>query len=194
MTIHIDPRFFPDALAMAQGYSLQVFASGRYKLSFHTSPTQRLEYYGELPKRYREAYQKQRHRSAEAIPQHFVLVDALSEPNWCLIHRMHLKGDNNATADNAHIVTDTDTHIAHVIMGDVHHQWTLPEAVIKKLMSAEGPRKGASSCFNEYMPSYDHDWLDAAFRLQDYRSGYRPTNTKPNRSIVPSNTDPDLCF
>jgi len=79
-------------------------------------------------------------------------------------------------------------------MGDVHHQWALPDAVIQKLMSAEGPRKGASSCFNEYMPSYDHDWLDAVFRLQDYRRGYRPTNTKPNRPIASSNTDPDLCF
>ena len=203
MTRYIDPTFFPDRLMEAQGYSLQVFTSGRYKLSLHMSPTQRLEYYGERPRRHREAYQKQRQRSFEGLPQHFAMVDALAEPIWCFIHRVHLKGDNNATADNAHIVTDTDSQTAHVLLGELHHQWVLPEQVIRALMVADGPRRKAPSCFNEYMASYEHDWMDAVFELADYRKGHRrvqapqPAHTPHQRSApspVAYDDDSDLDF
>ena len=44
--MYLDNNFSPTTLQTYQGYSLQVFASGRIKLSFHRSPTDRVEYYG----------------------------------------------------------------------------------------------------------------------------------------------------
>ena len=35
MNNYTDPNFTPEALESFQGYSLQAFASGRIKLSFH---------------------------------------------------------------------------------------------------------------------------------------------------------------
>jgi len=107
MNTYDDQNLSPQTLQTYQGYSLQVFASGRIKLSFHISHTYRVEYYGECPKRFREAYARQSQRSHHVMPAHFACVDAILEgAPASLIHRVHLKADNNATADNAHIITE----------------------------------------------------------------------------------------
>jgi len=172
---YIDPTFTEESLSQFQGYSLQAFASGRYKLSFHLSNERRLEYYGEKPRRFKEAYQKQCIRSRPFAEEHFAIVDGcLYERAGCLIHRLHLKGDNNATADNAHVITDTESEVAHLVLGVMQHQWVLPTPTIRCIMQAEGPRTGTASVFNEYLPAYEHDWGDAAFDPVDYRKGHRP--------------------
>ena len=59
MTKYIDPKLSQEALETYQGYSLQVFTSGRIKLSFHKSHKShkyRVEYYAECPRRFKEAY------------------------------------------------------------------------------------------------------------------------------------------
>ena len=45
MTKYIDPKLSKDALETYQSYSLQVFTSGRIKLSFHKSYKDSVEYY-----------------------------------------------------------------------------------------------------------------------------------------------------
>ena len=153
-----------------------------------------MEYYGECPKRFREAYARQSQRSLQVIPEHFACVGAILDGSpYSLIHWVHLKADNNATADNAHIVTDTEQEICHVILGSLHHQWGLPKSVIQALLSHSGPRRGSPSCFNEYMPSYDHDWEDATFTLQDYQVGYRDPRKARARTPL-SHHDDDLTF
>jgi hypothetical protein len=32
-----------------------------------------------------------------------------------------------------------------------------------------GPKVGAASIFNQFMPSYEHDWMDALFGFEAYR-------------------------
>ena len=101
MTKYIDPKLSQEALETYQGYSLQVFTSGRIKLSFHKSHKDRVEYYAVKPKRSREAYKRQYNRSVLTKPEHYQLIEELlaEHPN-SLIYRMHLKGDINATTDN----------------------------------------------------------------------------------------------
>ena len=102
MTKYIDPKLSQDALETYQGYSIQVFTSGRIKLSFHKSHKDRVEYYAVRPKRSGEADRRQSARSASAMPEHYRLVEELlAEHPEGLVHRVHVKGDSNATADNA---------------------------------------------------------------------------------------------
>ena len=61
--MYLDNNFSSATLQTYQGYSLQVFASGRIKLSFHRSHTDRVEYYGVKAKRFKEAYKRQHTRS-----------------------------------------------------------------------------------------------------------------------------------
>ena len=123
MNTYDDPNLSPQILQTYQGYSLQVFTSGRIKMSFHVSHAHRVEYYGECPKRFHEAYARQAQRSHHVMPKHFACVDAMLEGSpYSRIHRVHLKADNNATADNAHIVTDTEQEICHVVLGCLHRQ------------------------------------------------------------------------
>ena len=79
MNKYDDPNLSPQTLQTYQGYSLQVFTSGRIKLSFHISHTHRVEYYGECPKRFREAYARQAQRSFQVMSEHFACVDAILE-------------------------------------------------------------------------------------------------------------------
>ena len=72
MTKYIDPKLSQDALETYQGYSIQVFTSGRIKLSFHKSHKDRVEYYAVKPKRSREAYKSQYDRSASVQPPNYV--------------------------------------------------------------------------------------------------------------------------
>ena len=187
---HFDRNLTQETLETYQGYSLQVFTSGRIKLSFHRSHKDRVEYYGECPKRFKEAYAKQSHRSRAYLPDHFNLVEPfLVNCPHSLIHRLHMRADNNATADNAHVITDIEADTCHVLLGTLHHRWVLPPPVVQHLMSASGPRRGTAACFNEYMPSYEHDWMEAEFELQDYQQGYRNNASKPVHRQPHANED-----
>ena len=105
MTKYFDPHLSQETLETYRGYSLQVVASGRIKLSFHRSHRDRIEYYAIKPKRSREAYKRQHDRSASAMPEHYRLSEELlAEHPEGLVHRVHVKGDSNATADNAHVL------------------------------------------------------------------------------------------
>ena len=178
MKTYTDPNFTPEVLESFQGYSLQAFASGRIKLSFHRTQAQRDEYYAERPKRDAEAYHRQRRRSAEALPNHFGLVDTLrTDRVWGAILRVHLKGDNNKTADNAHVLLSWSKNVCLVVLEQMVHAWELPSEAMISLCDGQGSRQGAASIFNEYMPSYEHDWQAADFNLTHYAKGYRPLET-----------------
>jgi hypothetical protein len=194
MTKYIDPKLSQEALETYQGYSLQVFTSGRIKLSFHKSHKDRVEYYAVKPKRSREAYKRQYDRSALTKPEHYQLIEELlaKHPN-SLIYRMHLKGDINATADNAHVLVLTEKKHLHVLLDTLTHQWQLPTQVINALLTASGPKKGRSAIFNEYMASYQHDWVNMTFTEQDYRDGYRDLRTK-KAAFTQHDEDDDLSF
>ena len=121
------------------------------------------------PIRFREAYAKQHQRSQLAYPEHFALVsDILAASPNTLIHRVYLKGDNNATVDNAHALTDITGKTCHVVLNTLHHVWELPTEAVQAVHLRGGPKVGAASIFNEYMPSYEHDWMDAVFGAADY--------------------------
>ena len=194
MTKYIDPKLSQETLETYQGYSLQVFTSGRIKLSFHKSHKDRVEYYAVKPKRSREAYKRQYDRSALTKPEHYQFIEELlaEHPN-SLIYRVHLKGDINATADNAHVFVLTEKKHLYVLLDTLTHQWQLPAKVINALITASGPKKGRSAIFNEYMASYQHDWVDMTFTEQDYRDGYRADTV--NRSVHhASHQDDDFTF
>jgi hypothetical protein len=192
---YYDQNLSPATLATYQGYSLQVFTSGRIKLAFHRSHTDRVEYYADCPKRHREAYARQAKRSSMLLAEHYAVTERVLRAAPCtLTYRVHLKRNNNATADNAHVILDTETDICHVILSTLHHQWQLPPTVCQTLLQASGPRKGAAACFNEYLQAYDHDWQDASFAPTDYREGYR-TPDKARANWVHQNTaDEDAEF
>ena len=76
---------------------------------------------------------------------------------------MHLKGDINATADNAHVLVPTDKGLLHLVLGSLTHPWQLPIQVINSLVKASGPKKGRTAIFNEYMASYQQDWEHMTF-------------------------------
>ena len=194
MTKYFDPDLSEEILETYQGYSLQVFASGRIKLSFHRSHKDRAEYYAVKPKRFREAYRRQYDRSASAMPEHYRLIEQLmAEHPESLVYRVHRKGDGNASADNAHVIVLIEKRLLHVLLGTLHHRWELPVQVLKALLSARGPRRGSPAIFNEYMASYQHDWEDVSFREQDYGEGYRADTF--NRSVHhDDNRDDDLTF
>ncbi|MDA9991256.1 hypothetical protein N9E48_10680 [Paracoccaceae bacterium] len=189
--MYLDNNFSSATLQTYQGYSLQVFASGRIKLSFHRSHTDRVEYYCAKAKRCKEAYKRQHTRSYTLMPEHFDLVDRLlASPSRYLIHRVHLKGDTNATADNAHVVTDIDQGCMTVVLDALHHQWFLPRPVVNALLEASGPKKGQGSIFNEYMATYEHDWEDAVFEEQYHQKGYRePPRNRPHDNCYDDELD-----
>jgi hypothetical protein len=81
----------------------------------------------------------------------------------------------------------------HVLLDTLTHQWQLPTQVINALLTASGLKKGRSAIFNEYMASYQHDWVDMTFTEQDYRDGYRADTG--NRSVHQvSHQDDDFTF
>ena len=194
MTKYFDPDLSEEILETYQGYSLQVFASGRIKLSFHRSHKDRAEYYAVRPKRSGEAYRRQYDRSASAMPEHYRLIEQLlAEHPESLVYRVHRKRNSNATADNAHVIVLIEKKRLHVLLDTLHHRWELPVQVLKALLSARGPRRGSPAIFNEYMASYQHDWEDVSFREQDYGEGYRADTF--NRSVHhDDNRDDDLTF
>ena len=169
MNKYHDTNLSQETLETYQGYSLQVFTSGRIKLSFHITHRHRNEYYAVRPNRFREAYAKQRQRSHLAYPEHFAMINVILERcSNTLIHRVHLKGDNNATVDHAHALTDISEKTCHVVLNTLHHAWELPKETVQALHFRGGPKVGAASIFNQYMRSFEHDWMDAVFGAADY--------------------------
>ena len=194
MTKYLDTFFEQERLMELQGYRLQVFASGRVKLSFLDVGNRSIEYYGEWPKRDTEAYRRQHKRSGEHIPHHFDLLDTLgTERSTRAILRVHVKGDNNKTADNAHVLLSYSTNECIVVMNTLVHIWKLPSEVLLAFFERSGPRKGVPSVFNEYMPSYEHDWEDATFDAADYRKGFRSPKINQQSSHAINNDD-DLFY
>ena len=171
MNKYYDSNLTQETLETYQGYSLQVFTSGRIKLSFHITHRHRNECYAVRPNRFREAYAKQQYRSHVEYPEHFAMVsDILATSTNTLIHRVHLKGDNNATVDHAHALTDISGKTCHVVLNTLHHAWELPTKAVQAVHLRGGPKVGTTSIFNQYMPSYEHDWMDAVFGAADYRN------------------------
>ena len=58
----------------------------------------------------------------------------------------------------------------HMVLNTLHHAWELPTEAVQAVHLRGGPKVGAASIFNEYMPSYEHDWMDAVFGAADYRN------------------------
>ena len=172
MTQFIDPSFLPPTLTSFQGYHLQVFTSGRVKLSLQGEGKHQIQYYGERPKRDREAYARQRLRSYAEAPDHFDRVDALLE-QWkrARVFRIHLKGDNNKTADNAHFIATQDASMIWVVFDAILHTWEVPDMLMPPLLTGNGPKTGLPSVFRAYLPSYEHDWQDAHFGEEHYPDG-----------------------
>ena len=160
-----DPNFDPDKLHTFQGYGLQLFASGRIKITLQTTRgVARSEYYADAPKRSLEAYARQKKRSGGVLSDHYKVVDqllsTLDDPS---VFRVHVKGNNNETADNAHIVTSMSNSSVSCIFGSMRHDWLVARSILARLYQADGDRRGVSSLFNEYVASYEHDWEDASF-------------------------------
>ena len=102
-----------------------------------------------------------------------MLIGSWRSPIAASYRECILRGITNATADNAHVVTDIDEGCMNLLLGTMHHEWFLPRPVLNALLEASGPKRGQGSIFNEYMASYEHDWEDAVFEEQDHREGYR---------------------
>ena len=174
MTDFIRPEFTPNFLTTYLGYHLQFFRSGRAKISFQITPQKKVEFYADCPKRDRQGLLRQKKRSVAAIPKHFDLIAAiLSAVPDAKVFRLHAKGNNNATADNAHLLVSLDQATLWLVMSEVTHQWELTTHLAEALLEGKGKRSGEASIFNEYMPTYEHDWQDAAFGLEDYKVGSR---------------------
>ncbi|WP_400084254.1 hypothetical protein [Yoonia sp. R78084] len=181
MTVFIRPEFTPGTLPTFNGYHLQIFASGRAKISFQTLTLKKKhEFYTALPKRDRDGLQRQKARSLVALPDHYAAVDQLlADYPDARVFRLHAKGDNNATADNAHLLASLEQASLWLVMSGVVHQWELTTMLVHVLLQGKGKRTGEASIFNEYAPTQDHDWEDATFEMVDYAKGLRegPGNT-----------------
>jgi hypothetical protein len=174
MIEHIRPEFTPDILTTYLGYHLQLFRSGRAKISFQITPQKKVEFYADRPKRDRQGLLRQKKRAVTAIPKHFDLIATiLSTAPDAKVFRLHEKGNNNATADNAHLLLSVEQATLWLVMSEVTHQWELTTPLAQILLDAKGKRLGEASIFNEYMPTYEHDWEDAEFGLDDYKVGPR---------------------
>jgi hypothetical protein len=174
MIEHIRPEFTPDILPTHLGYHLQLFRSGRAKISFQITPQKKVEFYADCPKRDRQGLLRQKKRSVAAIPKHFELIATILKgaPD-AKVFRLHEKGNNNKTADNAHLLLSVEQAALWLVMSEVTHQWELTTPLAQILLEAKGKRLGEASIFNEYMPTYEHDWEDAEFGLDDYKVGPR---------------------
>lgn len=193
MNKYCDAFFEQQHLAELQGYRLQVFASGRVKLSFLDVGNRSVEYYAEWPKRDTEAYRRQHKRSAEHMPHHFDVVDTLrTQSDARAILRVHAKGDNNKTADNAHVLLSYSENECILVMNTLAHIWELPTEATQTFYERNGARTGVPSVFNEYMPSYEHDWETATFHKADYKEGFRSPKINQHPSHAINNDDDPL--
>ena len=118
MTEHIRPEFTPGTLPTFNGYHLQIFAAGRAKISLRTVTLKKKhEFYTALPKRDRDGLRRQKARSLKDLPEHYAAVDQLlSDHPDAKVFRIHAKGDNNATADNAHVLASLEQESLWLVM------------------------------------------------------------------------------
>ena len=175
MTVFIRPEFTPGTLPTFNGYHLQIFASGRAKISLRMLVNNKKhEFYTARPKKDRAAYQRQKSRSLTTLPDHYAAVDQLlSDYPDAKVFRVHAKGDNNATADNAHLLASLDQEALWLVMSGVVHRWGLTTMLVHVLLEGKGKRTGEASIFYEYVPTQDHDWQDAEFVMAEYAKGFR---------------------
>jgi hypothetical protein len=175
MIEHIRPEFTADILPTFNGYHLQIFAAGRAKISLQTvTMKKKHEFFASRPKKDRAAFKRQKARSMVALPEHYAAVDQiLSDHPEAKVFRLHEKGNNNATADNAHLVASLEEASLWLVMSGVVHRWVLSTLLVHVLLEGKGKRVGEASIFNEYVPTQEHDWQDATFEMADYAKGFR---------------------
>ena len=187
MTEHIRPEFTPGTLPTYVGYHLQIFAAGRAKISLQTETNKKKEFYTALPKKDRAGFKRQKARSLQPSPSTLPAVEQLlSEHPDAKVFRVHEKGNNNGTADNAHLLASLEEDALWLVMSGVVHRWALVGLLVHVLLEGKGKRTGEASLFNEYMPSYEHDWEDAAFEIADYKVGFRDGGGRPIEVPQPS--------
>ena len=188
MTVFIRPEFTPGTLPTFNGYHLQIFAAGRAKISLQTvTKMKKTEFYTALPNRDREGFRRQKKRSLKDLPAHFAAVDQLlSDHPDAKVFRVHEKGNNNWTADNAHLLASLEQEVLWLVMSGVVHRWELTAMLVDILLRGNGKRTGEASIFNEYAPTQDHDWQDATFELADYKVGHRDVGGQPVEAPQPA--------
>lgn len=129
---------------------------------------------------------RQKARSLTALPAHYAAVDQLLSDNPdAKVFRLHAKGDNNATADNAHVIASLAQEALWLVMSGVVHQWELTTMLVHVLLQGKGKRTGEASIFNEYAPTQDHDWQDATFEMVDYAKGLREGSASTALATAP---------
>jgi hypothetical protein len=171
---YIRTEFLPDTLPQYVGYHVQIFQAGRAKISMQGEGITKTEFYASLPTHDKKAYQRQKKRSLTATPKHFQVTDAiLAEVEGARIFRLHEKGNNNKTADNAHLIASHESAAMWIVMSGMVHKWELTYLLAGTLILGGGKRVGVASIFNEYMPTFDHDWEDTEFEMSDYQHGCR---------------------
>ena len=176
MTDFLRPEFASETLPTYQGYHLQIFAAGRAKISLQTESKRKIEFFATRPTRDRDGYDRQKKRSASALPRHFALVDQLlGSIKDARIYRLYKKGNINETADNAHLLVSRNQSALWLAMSGITHRWEIAPFLIHALLEGKGPKSGQASLFNEYMPNYEHDWEDANFTADYYAVGDRST-------------------
>jgi hypothetical protein len=194
MIEHIRPEFTPNILPTFNGYHLQIFAAGRAKISLQTATMKKNEFFAAHPKKDRAALKRQKARSLAALPDHYKRVDQiLSDHPEAKVFRLHEKGNNNATADNAHLLASLEEASLWLVMSGVVHKWVLSALLVHVLLEGKGKRVGEASIFNEYVPTQEHDWQDATFEMADYAKGFRegpastaiPTAPRPSSKVAP---------
>jgi hypothetical protein len=195
MIEHIRPEFTPGILPTFNGYHLQIFAAGRAKISLQTATMKKNEFFAARPKKDRAALKRQKARSLAALPEHYAAVDQiLSDHPDAKVFRLHEKGNNNATADNAHLLASLEEASLWLVMSGVVHKWVLSALLVHVLLEGKGKRVGEASIFNEYVPTQEHDWQDATFEMVDYAKGFRegpastkiPTAPRPSSKVAPA--------
>ena len=88
------------------------------------------------------------------MPEHCRLVEeVLAKQPEGIVQRVHVKGDSNATADNAHVIVIIERRSLHVVLGRLHHWWELPVQILNALLAARGPERESPAIFNEYAAS-----------------------------------------
>jgi len=198
MIEHIRPEFTPDILPTFNGYHLQIFAAGRAKISLQTVAMKKHEFFASRPKKDRAAFKRQKTRSLAALTDHYAAVDQiLSDHPDAKVFRLHEKGNNNATADNAHLLASLEEASLWLVMSGVVHKWVLTTLLVHVLLEGKHKRVGEPSIFNEYVPTQEHDWQDATFEMVDYAKGFRegPASTtiptaltapRPSSKVAPA--------
>jgi hypothetical protein len=150
MIEHIRPEFTPDILPTFNGYHLQIFGAGRAKISLQTVTMKKNEFFAARPKKDRAAFKRQKARSLAALPDHYKRVDQiLSDHPDAKVFRLHEKGNNNATADNAHVLASLEEASLWLVMSGVVHKWVLSALLVHVLLEGKGKRVGEASIFNE---------------------------------------------